>query len=316
MNLLNVIISALALLLLVYIVRSSRELGTKLSKHQSANAKGFKEIQVAFDALELNAKKRKPLLYLPYLQGQGVDWKFDLCVTSHPQRFEALGKALALLKNQILQPQNIFVFIADGDVALLPNSIKELEKSNYIKVIACDDLGSGKKLIPALEKQGKLPLITIDDDLIFDNDLFLYLMIEHYLFPHSIIAARVHRVVEDDAQQVQSFSQWHKHFDLSEGPSSDFMPTSGAGTLFPANSLHNDVSSVELYSKLSHNTDDLWWYFQARRQGTLVRRLAGFDQLNFIDSTQEVGLWKNGNQERNEVNLNLLLSEYGNPIHL
>lgn len=316
MTLLNVIISALSILLLVYIVRSTRELGTKLSKHQSANAKSFKALHEEFRTQEQYAKRRQPLSYLPLVVGQGADWKFDVCVTSHPQRFEALGKSLHSLKTQILQPQNIFVFIAHSDMSALPSSIKELESSEYIKVIACDDLGSGKKLIPALGKQGKYPLITIDDDLIFDNDLFLYLMIEHYLYPNSIIAARVHKVIENETRQVQSFSQWHKHFDLSEGPAAEFMPTSGAGTLFPANSLHKDASNAELYSKLSHNTDDLWWYFQARRAGTLIRRLYGFDQLNFIDATQEVGLWKNGNQERNEMNLNLLLGEYGNPIHL
>jgi hypothetical protein len=59
----------------------------------------------------------------------------------------------------------------------------------------------------------------------------------------------------------------------------------------------------------------LWWYFQARRKGTLVRRLSGLDHLNFIDSTQDVGLWKNGNQDRNEVNLSALLAQYGNPIN-
>jgi hypothetical protein len=93
------------------------------------------------------------------------------------------------------------------------------------------------------------------------------------------------------------------------------MPTSGAGTLFPPKALHEDASNAALYTKFSHNTDDLWWYFQARRQSTLIRRLSGLDHLNFIDSTQEVGLWKNGNQDQNEVNLKALLAQYGNPVN-
>jgi len=47
----------------------------------------------------------------------------------------------------------------------------------------------------------------------------------------------------------------------------------------------------------------------------LIRRLSGLDHLNFIDSTQEVGLWKNGNQDQNEVNLKALLAQYGNPLN-
>ena len=261
-----------------------------------------------------SAKRSEQLLYLPYIQGQNPDWKFEVSVTSHPARFNALATALTALKTQILQPQGINVFIAQADLAALPDSVKQLEKSGYITIESCEDLGSGKKLIPALGKQGKHPIITIDDDLYFENDLFLHLMINHYLYPEAIIAARVHRLSLNESGEVLPFSQWHKHYDLSEGPSTDLMPTTGAGTLFPPKSMHEDVSDVSLYTKLSHNTDDLWWYFQARRQGTLIRRLSGLDHLNFIDSTQEVGLWKNGNQDRNEVNLKALLAQYGNPL--
>lgn len=262
-----------------------------------------------------SAKRSEQLLYLPYIQGQNPDWKFEVSVTSHPARFNALAIALTALKTQILQPQGINVFIAQADLAALPDSVKQLEKSGYIKIQSCEELGSGKKLIPALSKQGKLPIITIDDDLYFENDLFLHLMINHYLYPEAIIAARAHRLSLSEAGDVLPFSQWHKHYDLGEGPSKDLMPTTGAGTLFPPKAMHEDASDVALYTKLSHNTDDLWWYFQARRKGTLIRRLSGLDHLNFIDSTQEVGLWKNGNQDQNEVNLKALLAQYGNPLN-
>jgi protein O-GlcNAc transferase len=307
--------SVLSVLLLAYLVRGSRELGTKLSKLQSSNLKNFKEIEQILAVQERSAKRSQQLLYLPYIQGLNPDWKFEVSVTSHPARFDALATSLIALKNQVLQPQTINVYIANNDIAALPHSVKELEKSKLITIVACDDLGSGKKLIPALNKQDKLPIIAIDDDLYFENDLFLHLMINHYLYPDAIIAARVHRLAVDAAGNVLPFSSWHKHYDLSEGPSADLMPTSGAGTLFPPKTLHEDAADASLYSKLSHNTDDLWWYFQARRKGTLVRRLSGMDHLNFIDSTQEVGLWKNGNQDRNEVNLKALLSAYGNPIN-
>jgi hypothetical protein len=315
MTSLTALLSALSLLLLAYLVRGSRQLGTKLSKLQSTNNKNFKEIEEMFIAQAKSAKRSDQLLYLPFIQAGDPDWKFEVSVTSHPARFAALATALNSLKTQILQPQAINVFIAEADIAVLPDSIKLLEKSGYIKIETCQDLGSGKKLIPALNKQGKLPIITIDDDLYFDNDLFLHLMINHYLYPEAIIAARVHRLSIGQSGDVLPFSDWHKHYDLSEGPATDLMPTSGAGTLFPPKAMHEDVSDVSLYTKLSHNTDDLWWYFQARRKGTLVRRLSGLDQLNFIDSTQEVGLWKNGNQDRNEVNLKALLGQYGNPIN-
>ena len=312
---LSLALGALSVLLLAYLVRGSRQLGTKLSKLESSNNKGFKSIEKMLTAQEALAKRNSQLLYLMQVQRKELDWKFEVSVTSHPARFNALALSLSALKSQILQPQSINVFIAETDIAALPDSIKELEKSGYIKISPCEDLGSGKKLIPALKVQSNLPIITIDDDLYFENDLFLHLMINHYLYPDAIIAARVHQLAVNDSKDVLPFSAWHKHYDLSEGPSNDLMPTSGAGTLFPPKAMHEDASNAALYTELSHNTDDLWWYFQARRKGTLVRRLSGLDHLNFIDSTQDDGLWKNGNQDRNEVNLKALLAQYGNPIN-
>ena len=312
---LSLALGALSVLLLAYLVRGSRQLGTKLSKLESSNNKGFKSIEKMLTAQEALAKRNSQLLYLMQVQRKELDWKFEVSVTSHPARFNALALSLKALKSQILQPQSINVFIAETDIAALPDSIKELEKSGYIKISPCEDLGSGKKLIPALKVQSNLPIITIDDDLYFENDLFLHLMINHYLYPDAIIAARVHQLAVNDSKDVLPFSAWHKHYDLSEGPSNDLMPTSGAGTLFPPKAMHEDASNAALYTELSHNTDDLWWYFQARRKGTLVRRLSGLDHLNFIDSTQDDGLWKNGNQDRNEVNLKALLAQYGNPIN-
>lgn len=315
MSLFLALCSVLSVLLAAYLVHGTRQIGTKLSKLQSSNSKNFKEIEQMLTTQARSAKRHEQLLYLPYIQGKDPGWKFEVSVTSHPARFNALATALADLKTQILQPQSINVFIAEADIAILPDSIKQLDKSGYIKIEPCEDLGSGKKLIPALSKQGKLPVITIDDDLYFENDLFLHLMINHYLYPDAIIAARVHRLSVGESGDVLAFSDWHKHYDLSEGPSKDLMPTTGAGTLFPPKSMHEDASDTALYTRLAHNTDDLWWYFQARRKGTLIRRLSGLDHLNFIDKTQEVGLWKNGNQDRNEVNLKALLAQYGNPIN-
>ena len=312
---LSLALGALSVLLLAYLVRGSRQLGTKLSKLESSNNKGFKSIEKMLIAQEALAKRNSQLLYLMQVQRKELDWKFEVSVTSHPARFNALALSLSALKSQILPPQSINVSIAETDIAALPDSIKELEKSGYIKISPCEDLGSGKKLIPALKVQSNLPIITIDDDLYFENDLFLHLMINHYLYPDAIIAARVHQLAVNDSKDVLPFSAWHKHYDLSEGPSNDLMPTSGAGTLFPPKAMHEDASNAALYTELSHNTDDLWWYFQARRKGTLVRRLSGLDHLNFIDSTQDDGLWKNGNQDRNEVNLKALLAQYGNPIN-
>jgi hypothetical protein len=89
------------------------------------------------------------------------------------------------------------------------------------------------------------------------------------------------------------------------------MATSGAGTLFPAGSLHPEAFDEARYTELAFHTDDLWWYFQGRRNGTQVRRLPGYRALEFIPETQDVGLWRTGNKDRNDVNFKKLVDEIG-----
>jgi hypothetical protein len=112
----------------------------------------------------------------------------------------------------------------------------------------------------------------------------------------------------------KTFEQWDKQWSDSSGPSADLFATSGAGTLFTKEMLHEDALNEKLFTELSLHTDDLWWYFQARRIGVNVRRVPGARELNFIPDTQEVGLWRTGNKDRNELNLMKLIDKYGKPF--
>ncbi len=90
----------------------------------------------------------------------------------------------------------------------------------------------------------------------------------------------------------------------------DLFATSGAGTLYKADFFHEDVTDEKLNSELAFHTDDLWWFIQSKRVGTKTKRLPGQSVLNYIDGTQEIGLWNNGNKERNDLNLKALMKRY------
>lgn len=315
----TVLISAIVLLtlaLLLYAVRSLRIIGSKLSSLQSQQSKGVKEIERQISGQRQFLKRVTQLQALSLVTSKSHDWKFVVSLTSHGPRFHALAEVLESLKSQVLQPQSILLNIAHDEIGILPERVSALAKEGFISIISTEDLGPAKKLIPTLQSHKHLPVIVIDDDLEFDSELFLHLMVQYYLYPKAIIASRVHQVTVNLKGEVNRFDQWNKQYIEGDGPAADLMPTSGAGTLYPPESLHADAADADLYRSLSNYTDDLWWYFQGRRNGTLVRRISGFSDLNFIDATQEAGLWKNGNQERNESNLLNLIQEYGNPLAL
>jgi hypothetical protein len=241
---------------------------------------------------------------------KAVNWEHVVSLTSYPERFDTLSQTLNSLLAQRLIAKKIYLNIAQEDMSKLPASVKDFASSGLININACENLGPGKKLIPTLKLEKNLPIIVVDDDLIFDTDLTLKLMIVHHLSPGTIIASRVHKITHTPEGDVSAYSKWQKNYSLSNGPSMDLFATSGAGTLYKAEFFHEDVTDEKTYSELAFHTDDLWWFIQSKRVGTKTKRLPGQSVLNYIDGTQEIGLWNNGNKERNDLNLKALMKRY------
>ena len=294
--------------ILYYLIRSMRILGSKLTVIQRENRESFKKLNASIERHRLKTQNNLNLTVLPALAAK--PWNFTISITSHEARFGALEQMLPTLKHQVIQPTRVIVVIAENEIEKLPASIKALQAQGDIEIRTSHDLGPGKKLIPLLATQNE-PIIVLDDDLILAPDLTLQLMVQHHLYPDAIIASRTHQVTRNDDGSLKPFSEWSKQSTSEDGPSANLLPTSGAGTLFPVGSLHEDATVDSLYRNLAFHTDDLWWYAQARRKGTLVRRVPGERVLEFIPDSQEVGLWSTGNKDRNDENLAKLVEKYG-----
>ena len=303
------IILALQVFIVFYMVRSARNFGSKSTKYHNelmANINLLKESELKSAGNSL----LNHLLVPDSKEFKSINWEYVISLTSHPARFDTLDQSLKSLLEQRLTPKKVYLNIAQADIGNLPVAIKSLELGGILKINPCSDLGPGKKLIPTLKAEDSLPIIVVDDDLIFETDLTLKLMIQHHLSPNSVIASRVHKIEIESDGKLSSYSKWRKNYALSDGPASDLFATSGAGTLYKKEFFHKDVMDEATYKDLCFHTDDLWWYVQSKRIGVKTKRLPGFSVLNFIDGTQEDGLWRSGNQDRNDPNLKALLNKY------
>jgi hypothetical protein len=303
----------LVLIAALYSVRSLRKIGSKLTAYQVENRSASKKILGQLHEINSSLQVVNLLTLNSGSNASSRDWSYVLSFTSHPARFAALPELLPSLASQLLQPIEIHFNVAKDEADQLSPELRTKLDRAGISIFEVDNLGPGKKLIPTL-KRTNLPVICIDDDLILEPDLTLQLLIQHHLYPHSVIASRTHRVTVEKTGMPKTFEQWDKQWADGSGPAEDLMATSGAGTLFTKELLHEDALNEKLYSELSLHTDDLWWYFQARRIGVNVRRIPGARELNFIPETQEVGLWRTGNKDRNELNLMKLIDKYGKPF--
>ncbi len=299
------IILVLQIFSLYYLIRTSRNLGSKATKYH---------VEVMENINMLRASGRDTLLThlaVPNTKEfKNVSWDHVISLTSHPARFTTLDQSLKQLLDQHLIPKKVYLNIAEADMGKLPESIKQLESGGILKINYCSDLGPGKKLIPTLKLEETLPIIVVDDDLVFETDLTLKLMVQHHLTPKNVVASRVHEIIFEANGDVAPYSKWVKNYSLSNGPGGHLFATSGAGTLYKKEFFHKDVMDEATYKELCFHTDDLWWHIQSKRIGVKTKRMPGFSVLNFIDGTQEVGLWRSGNQDRNDPNLKGLLKKY------
>jgi len=299
------VILVLQVFAVYYLIRTARNLGSKATKNHKVMMENISQIRSATSGILLNQ-----LLIPDSKEFKAVNWEHVISLTSHPARFNTLSQALNSLLAQRLIAKNIYLNIAHEDLGKLPDSVKDLASSGLIKINTCENLGPGKKLIPTLRLERSLPIIVVDDDLIFETDLTLKLMIAHHLSPGTIIASRVHKIIHTPEGKISAYINWQKNYSLSDGPSIDLLATSGAGTLYKAEFFHNDVTDEKAYTELAFHTDDLWWFIQSKRIGTKTKRLPGQSILNYVDGTQETGLWNNGNKERNDINLKTLIEKY------
>ena len=299
------VILVLQVFAVYYLVRTARNLGSKATKNHKVMMENISQIRSATSGILLNQ-----LLIPDSKEFKAVNWEHVISLTSHPARFNTLSQSLNSLLAQRLIAKNIYLNIAQEDLGKLPDSVKDLASSGLIKINTCENLGPGKKLIPTLKLERSLPIIVVDDDLIFETDLTLKLMIAHHLSPGNIIASRVHKIIHTPEGKISAYINWQKNYSLSDGPSMDLFATSGAGTLYKAEFFHSDVTDEKTYNELAFHTDDLWWFIQSKRVGIKTKRLLGQSILNFIDGTQDDGLWNSGNKERNDLNLKALIERY------
>lgn len=304
-TLLLLAILALQIFMVYYLIRSARNLGSKSTRYQKDL---MENINMMRASTRSNLVNPESIPNSP--EFKALNWDYVISLTSHPARFSTLTIALDQCLNQILIPKQVYLNIAQSDISQLPDEVRKLESGGVLKIIPCEDLGPGKKLIPTLKQEANLPIIVVDDDLYFEADLTMQLMIQHQLAPRHVIASRVHKISYEKDGRPCAYSTWVKNYSLSNGPAEDLFPTSGAGTLYKKEFFHPDVVDTDSYKKLAFHTDDLWWYIQSKRVGVITKRLPGYNKLEFIKGTQESGLWSNGNQDRNDINLKNLMKKY------
>jgi hypothetical protein len=196
---------------------------------------------------------------------------YIVSLTSFPARIDHVWICVELMLRQTFKPDKIILWLAEDQfpTKAVPQSLLALIPRGLTIEFCKEDLRSHKKYYHVMKSYSKDNIITIDDDLYYDERFLENLFGLHEKHPAYIVTNRAHKLMFDSNKKVKMYKHW-KHNVADNKPSLLLVPTGGAGTLYPPNALDKEVFNHLVFKKVCFHADDLWLKVMSLRQKTLV----------------------------------------------
>ncbi len=165
----------------------------------------------------------------------------------------------------------------------------------------------------AMEEYKDSIIITIDDDVLYPDNLIKNLYDAHLMYPESIIAHRAHKVTDADGivKKISDFG-WEIS---STKPEKYFCATGVGGVLYPVGEYRESFLDENTIIRCSLNADDIWLMYQEARLKKSVYALPAYRLRYIAHSQEEEGLTvRNDGLEENQIWLENLEKHYGKTL--
>lgn len=225
--------------------------------------------------------------------------KVIISLTTYDIRINTVALTIISLLQQTKVVDCIILWLSKDEFSMgtIPINLKELQ-SLGLQIEFCDDLKSYKKLIPTLKMYPNDIIITVDDDVIYEADIVQQMLDSYAEYPDYVHCMRGHKMVLDNNGSLSSYNRW-EFCTMDFTPSAKIFPTGVGGILYPPGFYYKDIFDVELFMRLAPHGDDIWFKAMSLLQGKLSRIVPQKQPiiLNYIDGTQEHGLWLHNQDE-------------------
>ena len=248
---------------------------------------------------ELNQNQRKERIIISF--------------TTIPSRVSTLCVSLKSIFNQTMMPDKIILWITE----------EEKDKGNIEKILSAEidkgleiryvhDVRVHTKYYYAMKEFPNDLIVTIDDDILYPENLIEELWKAHNDYPNMIIAQRAHEMTFCDGK-IDVYKHWKMLAPGCKNDNKNLIATGVGGVLYPPNSLYKDWIKPDLFLKICPFADDIWLKIMEILNDTFVYKVHKYTKENFIiGNTQTIALSKqNVNGGRNDTLLNNCIQYYG-----
>ena len=200
-----------------------------------------------------------------------TDCDIIVSLTSYSQRMLEAALAIESIMEQTMKANRIVLWLAHEDYKHIPLSLKKLQ-ARGLEIMECDDLKSFKKLIPSLEHFPEDVIITIDDDVFYNQDIIERLISAYLQEPEVIHCGKANRIGMTKDGVILPYSLWdiasQKDFNRM-----NFFIGSG-GVLYPPHCLDTEVFNRDVFMDICKYSDDVWFFAMAKKKGTRISKVS------------------------------------------
>ncbi len=180
-------------------------------------------------------------------------------LTSTVARIKYIFPTLYSLVEQTRKPDLIVLWLSkDKD---FPKHVIAKIKRMGIKVEFKEDLGPNTKYHYAFGEYKNDIIITVDDDIIYHNEMIHELYITFLKHPDLVIARRVHKIRFDIDRHPMKYRDWIWEYRDSKCPAHDLLATGVGGVLYPPSVTKLKCWENIDFLKICPTCDDIWLKF-------------------------------------------------------
>jgi hypothetical protein len=193
------------------------------------------------------------------LNTQVREEKYIVSLTSFPARIDQIWISIECILRQTFKPDALYLWLSEDQFPdkVIPKSLTDLKKRGLIIKFCKDDLKAHKKYYYTMLLHPKDNIITVDDDLYYDENLLKNVIEIHKQNPSLIATNRAHKITFTSKNKIQSYKNW-EHITIDAIPSHLILQTGGCGTLYPPSALIETTFDKKLIKELCFYADDVW----------------------------------------------------------
>lgn len=246
-------------------------------------------------------------------RGKGIntestrETRIIVSLTSYPERMYDVKYTLYSLVRQSLKPDCIVLWLANEEFPNHEDDISprllELMRRWGVTVRWCSNIGSYKKLVPALREFPNDILVTADDDIYYGSEWLRGLVSAWEEKPDYICAYRAHRIQIDTNGEILPYQSWmeRKNEVLNTASYLNFL-TGGEGALYFPGALDARATDETLFKELASGSDDIWFWAMAVLNHTAVY-VPESDYFDVVSTNLDRELGLNGDRRLMTTNV-------------